>query len=123
MDQEHYFIAITAGDGGYEVHFVNGTSEKVKSLEMSGGGFVTFDDDPVTLSSFDKSFGEVEPFQYLRIDSLSPYDLDCVNSYELKITTETGQVTGHHFFIGPRIGFMGNKLPIINKYGRRIILK
>ncbi len=90
---------------------------------MSGGGFVTFDDDPVTLSSFDKLFGEVEPFQYLRIDSLSPYDLDGVNTYKLKITTETGQVIGHHFDIGPRVGFMGNKLPIINKFGRRIILK
>ncbi len=122
-EKEHYFIAITAAGSGYELFFVNATSEKVNSLEVIAGGFITFDDDPVTLSTSVKSFGEVEPDQYISIDAVSPYSLEGVSSYDLRITTESGQVLQRTFSIGPRIGFMGNRLPIINKFGQRIILK
>jgi len=124
MGKKKYFIAITGANqtGKHEIYFVNDSDEKIMSLEMSSGGFVTYDDDPVTLSSFDKKFGEVEPFGYIHIDSLSPiYDLDSVNTYDLKVNTETKQEI-YTFYIGPRIGFMGNWLPIINKWGRRIFL-
>ncbi len=124
MDKK-YFIAITGDNetGYHEVYFVNDSDEKIISLEMGSGGFVTYDDDPVTLSSFDKTFGEVDPQGYVLIDSLSALsDLDSVNIYELKVTTGTTQEK-YSFSIGPRIGFMGNKLPIINKWGRKIFLK
>ena len=125
MDKNKYFIAITNTNETckHEIYFVNDSDEIIMSLEMSTGGIVTYDDDPVTLSSFEKKFGEVKPFGYIHIDSISPiYDLDSVNTYYLKVNTETKQEI-YTFYIGPRIGFMGNKLPIINKWGRRILLE
>ena len=124
MDEQKVFIAITGSNetGYHEVYFVNNSDEIIKSLEMNSGGYVTYDDDPVTLSSFGKNFGEIEPMGFTRIDSISPiYGLEGVNVYNLLITTETTQKE-YSFTIGPGIGFMGNRIPIINKMGRRIYL-
>ncbi len=60
---------------------------------------------------------------YVRIDSISPaYGLEGSNVYDLLITTETMEKK-YSFSIGPGISFMGNKIPIINKMGRRIVLE
>jgi len=70
-----------------------------------------------------KKFGEVDSLGNIHIDSINPmYDLDSVKTYDLRVTTETKQET-HSFSIGSRVGFMDNKLPIINKSGRRVFLE
>lgn len=118
--REKYYLGITRGKGAYKVYFINNSDNHIKSLIMKSPGMATIGDKPVTTSTKKKIIEDIEPRSYAYIESLGGYyQADFVTFYYFTITTEHEEIklTGS---IGKKIGFMGTKIPILNKMGRII---
>ena len=120
--EKDYYLGVIKGDKGYEVYFINNSKDHIKSLIMNSPGTATFDDKPVVTSSAENKFENIKAKSYVFIEKLDPYyQSDFVTHYYFDIITEKEKINLSGS-IGKRIGFMGVKIPILNKMGRIIYL-
>ena len=121
--REKYYLGIIRGKGAYKVYFINNSDNHIKSLTMKSPGMATFEDKPVTTSTKEKIIEDIEPRSYAYIEALGGYyQADFVTYYYFTLTTENEEKE-LSCSIGKRIGFMGTRIPILNKMGRIIYFR
>lgn len=117
-----YCLAVINEKKSYNIYFINNSNNYIKKLILKSPGMVTYDDKAVKTSTKNKIYEDIESESYKFIESIGKYGHgDFVIYYYLEIITEKEkiEITGS---LGKRIGYMGTKIPYLNKVGRIIYL-
>ena len=121
--KKKYYLAVTKEKMNYQVYFINNSNDCINKLILESPGMVTYDEKAVKTSTKNNIYEDIEPKSYKFIENINKYGYgDFVTYYYFEIITEkeTINLTAS---LGKRIGFMGTKIPHLNKLGRIIYLK
>jgi hypothetical protein len=104
----------------YELFFINASANPVTIKRKSYGGFST-EEDTVTMSKpTDEAIDiVVEANSYIPYRELSEYSFEGGNQYQIHVEVD-GVIKLLEFYLSGSAGFMGNLVPVVNRYGRVI---
>lgn len=121
--KRNYYLAVTKGKESYIVHFINNSDNHIKKLILKSPGMGTYGDTAFKTSTKKNVYKDIEPGSYKHIESISMIGHGDFNTYYyFKIITDEEELEVQGV-LGKRVGFMGTKIPHLNKLGRIIYLR
>jgi len=106
----------------YELYLVNDTDNPITLKRTSYGGFETYDDDAIAMSTpqDDEVDIIIEPHSYVLYTELFEYSFEGGAEQYQAIVEIEGNVKKLEFYTSRGAGFMGSLIPCLNRLGRVI---
>ena len=121
-NKKKYYLAVTRGKESYIIYFINNSDNHIRELILKSPGMGTYGDTPFKTSTKKNVYTDIEPGSYKHIESISMISHgDFTTYYYFKILTDTEELEVQGA-LSKRIGFMGTRIPHLNKLGRIIYL-